>query len=250
MGEPKQSIWEHLADLRKRLIWSILGLAVTCGVGISFTNPVFRYLISELNVLLVKFNGTDLITVGQIGLVQLFLVQFNTGIKLGIAVGIPWVLYQLALFIIPALTPAEKKWLYIGLPAAFILFLIGSAFAYIFVVPATMRFFIFITHQTGVPVIFTLNNWIELILNLVIPFGLVFEMPLLVGILARLGILRADMLTRFRKYAILIIFIVAAIISPPTVVDQIFLAIPMMILYEISILIARWIGRKPKAPRE
>ena len=250
MSDAKLSLWEHLADLRKRLVWSIAGLAVTCGIGISVTNPVFRYLIGRLNAILEHYQGQDLITVGQVGLVQLFLVQFNTGIKVGLALGIPWVLYQLALFIIPALTPAEKKWLYIGIPSAVVLFIIGGLFAYFYVVPATIRFFVFIAHQTHVPVLMTLENWMDLILNLVIPFGLVFEMPLLVAILARLGIVRAEWLVRVRKYAILLIFILAAVISPPTVIDQVFLAIPMMALYEVSIIIARLVRRKTKPRAE
>lgn len=247
MIEQKQSLWEHLADLRKRLVWSVVGLAITCAVGISVTQPVFHYLIEHLKALLAAQKGLDLVTVTQVGLVELFLTQFNTGVKLGIAIGIPWVLYQVSLFVLPALKPSEKKWLYVMLPTALALFLLGGLFAFFFVLPPTIRFFVFIAHQTAVPVLMTLDKWMDLIFNLVIPFGLVFELPLVVGILARIGVLRAEILVKVRKYAILVIFILAAIIAPPTVIDQVFLAIPMMALYEVSIIVARLVRRKPKA---
>lgn len=246
----KQSLFEHLAELRKRLIYAILGLAVGAGVGLYFSERLFRFLMDRLNFIL-EYPGSfgiihfstqslsNLVTLTQVGIVDLFLVQFNMGVIVGLVLALPWVLYQLALFVMPALSKQERKWLYVLVPGALVMFVVGALFAWYLVLPPTLVFFVHFAQRSDVKLLVGPNHWIDLITHLLVPFGLIFELPLVVGILAKIGVITAEFLRRVRKYAILVIFVLAAVIAPPTVIDQVFLAIPMMALYEVSIWIAK-----------
>jgi sec-independent protein translocase protein TatC len=173
-----------------------------------------------------------------------FMAEFRLAILAGLVLAFPVVLYQVVAFILPALMPPERRLLYIGLPFATVLFLGGWAFGWFVVVPLTKVFFLDLAAGLSVQPTITPQGYLDFVLDLCNPLGLAFEMPLLVLILSRIGLVSAQFLARIRKYAFLIILIIAAILSPPDVVSMTIFFVPLYGLYEFSILLARVAGKK------
>lgn len=231
--EKKATVTEHLEELRRRILYAAVALLLGIGVGWSLSGHVLRRITSDFDLVLV-----------QIGITEVFMTQFRIGVIIGLAVALPLILYQIAAFVVPGLTRGERALFYLFLPVALLLFLVGAAFAYLVVIPFTMRFFLEWAANQGFDVILPPMKVIDFVMGLVLPMGFVFEMPLLVAVFARLGVISARLLGRFRKYAVLLIFIMAAVLTPPDPVSQLLLAAPMLLLYEASILVARVAGKK------
>ncbi|MDI3299253.1 MAG: twin-arginine translocase subunit TatC [Bacillota bacterium] len=234
-GELQLTVLEHLEELRRRLV--IMAIAAVAGaVGGWFVAP------SGIAFLL---RPARLLHVQMIYLTpsELFWVYLRVGVILGLIAVSPVLLYQLGAFVWPGLRPQERRMVVLILPAVLLLFLAGSAFAYFVIIPYVLRFFLSLSFP-GVRPTLSVQSVLGFILNLIWPFGLVFEWPAAVAGLAAIGLLTAERLAKARRYAILLIFIVAAIITPPDPVSQIVTAIPMLALYEASVWIARLVGRR------
>lgn len=235
-GDRPAPVMEHLEELRRRIIWSLLAVALGTAVGWVFVLDLFRTLVRHSPLPLQSF-----------GPAEVFVVQFRMGAVAGLVLASPVVLYQIIAFVLPALTTAERRWLFSLLPATLVLFVLGVLFGYFVLLPASLRFFLYVAQVSGTPVIFTVKQYFDLIIKLTVPLGLVFELPVVVWLLAQLGIVSAGLLARLRKYAILVIFIVAAVISPGTdVVSQVVMAVPLLILYEASIWVAALVERRKR----
>jgi len=238
----KMSFLEHLDELRKRLIQSIIGLAVGCAIAYIFIGRIFDFIMRPLQQMLPK-GGTLIYTSGA----EPFMLYLKIGFLAGLFISSPWVLWQVWLFIAPGLYSHEKKF---AIPFVFlssVFFILGGLFCHFVAFPWTWKFFISFStnYMTFMPKI---DEAFGLYTKMILGFGLIFEMPTLVFFLARLGIITAQFLLRYFKYAVLVIFIVAAVISPGTdAMSQLIMAVPMLGLYAISIFVA-WMFGKTRRP--
>lgn len=236
-----QSIFEHLSELRKRIMYSLLAIVVTISIAAVFADAMFKLIIQTAKT------GNVPVTLVQYNFADAFMAEFKLAIIAGIVAAFPIVLYQLISFILPALRPPERRILWIGLPFATFLFLGGWAFGWFVVVPLTKQFFLSVSAGAGIQNNITPSGYISFVLDICNPMGIAFELPLLVLILARIGLVTASLLARIRKIAFLAILVLAAILSPPDMISLIIFFIPLYGLYEFSILLARVAGKKPQA---
>ena len=233
MLDQPQSIFDHLTELRRRIIWA--GLSVVGGVVVSmlFSHRLFTWMISTAGVKLIQTHPSDA-----------FLAEFRLAIVAGLIIALPVLLYQLVAFILPALRANERRILWIGLPMATGLFVLGWLFGWFVVIPITKKFFFDIASTAGVESMITPRSYIGFVMGICNPLGLAFELPLVVLILARIGLVSAALLARVRKFAFLAIMILAAILSPPDVISMTIFMVPLYGLYEVSILLARVAGKR------
>jgi sec-independent protein translocase protein TatC len=173
-------------------------------------------------------------------------VVMKVSLASGIILAMPYITFQILMFVLPALTKREKKYIYIIMPWVTLMFVIGVVFGYFVLIPPAINFLLHFGSDIATPQI-TINNYISLISRLLLAVGLVFEMPVVTTFLARIGIVNPKWLADKRKIAIIIIFIVAAIITPTLdPVNQTFIAVPLILLYEMSIWLAKLVYHKKK----
>lgn len=229
----------HLQELRSRLLWSFLAVVVGIGIAVVYADDALILILNSAK------QGREVQLVATT-LAETFMVQFRLAIYGGLVLASPVVLYQLLAFIVPGLHPNERRLLRIGLPASVLLFIGGWAFGWFVAVPVTKTLFFDISAGVGVTQFITPQNYLNFVLGLCNPLGLSFQTPLLVFIVARLGIVTARFLGRIRKYALLLLLVLAAVLSPPDVVSMTVFFVPLYGLYEISILVARFAAPKVK----
>lgn len=170
---------------------------------------------------------------------ELFTSYLKLSFVLGLVLASPFILWQVWGFIQPGLTEEEGKSALSAIVAGFVFFLLGALFCFLVVLPITLQFFYNFNGSTQISASISFNNYMNFVLGMLVAFGAVFEMPVLSFLLARLGLLKPEWLVAARKYAILAVFIVAAVITPPDVVSQLMTAVPMLGLYELSIFVSR-----------
>lgn len=238
MLDKQQSIVEHLQELRQRIVRSLLALVVCVGVAVVFAHQAFTYIMSTAKI------GDEPLKLQQINISDTFLTEFRLAIIGGLVLAFPFILYQLVAFVIPALHPNERRLLYVGLPFATLLFVGGWSFGWFVVVPLTKGFFVNVANTAGIESAITPSSYISFVLGICNPLGIAFELPLVVLILARIGLVTAAFLARIRKFAFLAIMILAALLSPPDVISMSIFLVPLYGLYEISIILARFAGKK------
>lgn len=232
---------EHLSELRKRLTKCVIVIGIAFIACYSISDILFHYL--ALPLITVMPADTKLIFTS---VPEGFFVYLKVAFVAALFITSPYIFYQIWLFISPGLYDEEKKYI---LPlsicsAAF--FLGGAAFCYFFVFPFIFVFFMSYSTATIVAMP-SLSNYLSFSLKMLVAFGLIFEMPLFAFFLGKMNIITAEKMRSIRKYAILVVFIVAAILTPPDVFSQILMAIPMLILYELSIwVVALSAGHKEK----
>jgi sec-independent protein translocase protein TatC len=229
----RMSFLEHLDELRKRLIAMIAGLVVGCIVSFIFLDPIFNFIVEPMKKMLPE--GNHLITTES---TEFFMLWIKVGLLSGLLVATPWVLYQVWLFVAPGLYSHEKRFAIPFVLFASTFFFGGAAFAHYIAFPVTWMFFI---KFQGDFVMFLprLGSAFSLYVKMLLGFGVIFQMPVLVFALARMGVVSGKFLLRNFKYATLIIFILGAVLSPGgDIASQLMMAGPMMVLYLLSIGIA------------
>ena len=229
----------HLEELRRRLIIAFIAVAVGFVAAYGFKEQLFEVLVRPLK--LVMAEGDTLIFTN---LPEAFFTYLKVAFLTGIGLASPVIIYQFWMFVAPGLYEKEKRLL---LPIVFLstLFFVGGAlFGYFIVFPLGFEFFLGFATETIRPMP-SMKEYLGFAAKLLLAFGIVFELPLVITFMAKLGLVTVPFLKRNRKYAILIFFAGAAILTPPDVVTQIMMALPLMLLYEISIIGARIFGRKP-----
>lgn len=239
-GDSKLTLVDHLSELRKRLIISILAIIVGAVLCFNFIDTIVELLIHPAGDL-------DFIYLSP---PELFMAYIKISLVLGLIIALPVVLFQIWMFVQPGLKVTERRLALFILMAGIIFFLLGVIFSYFAVVPMTIKFFLEISIDNIRP-LFSFNNYVGFISSIILSFGLVFELPLVVVLLTQLGFTTPSMLKRSRKFVVLGVFIIAAILTPPDVVSQTLMAIPMLILFEVSIIISTVIyKRKLKSKKE
>ena len=237
----KMPFTQHLEELRHRLI--ICAVAVGIGFLISyfFKEKIFEVLIRPLIEALPEDQGQTLIYTAPH---EAFLTYLKVSFLAGVGLAVPVILFQFWRFIAPGLYENEKRYMYPIVFLSSFFFLGGALFGYFIVFPYGFQFFASFANDYIAPMIST-KEFLSFAVRLLIAFGLVFELPLVTFFLAKLGLISSTFLRRQRKYAILLIFIVAAILTPSDVFTQMLMALPLLILYEMSVWIAHFFGRKP-----
>jgi sec-independent protein translocase protein TatC len=234
----KMSFLEHLDELRQRLIKALLAVLVGFLIAIAFINPIFDFVMAPLQAILPA--GGKLIYTEP---TEAFMLYMKMAALVGLMIALPVVLWQVWAFIAPGLYAHEKRFAIPFVMMSTIFFIGGALFSHYVVFPAMWRFFASFSTET-VEFAPRIEPVFSLYVRMALGMGAVFEMPTLVMFLARVGLVTPMFLIRHTKYAILIIFVVAAVVTPsPDVVSQFLLALPMFVLYAFSIFVA-WVFQK------
>ena len=222
-------IMAHLEELRQRLIKAALALVITTAISFVFAEQIIEVLKQPMgDARLVFLKPTDSIS----NFMKVSLIS-------GATLAMPVIVYQFFRFLAPGLTKQEKRYLLLIAPGATISFLVGAAFAYFIMLRATVRFLYDFLQEVAEP-FWSLDTYLSLVTRMIFWVGMSFEMPLIIFFLAKLGVISADTLARNRKYAIVIIAIVAAVVTPtPDPVTMGLVMLPLVVLYEIAIFLAR-----------
>jgi sec-independent protein translocase protein TatC len=235
--DDKMPFMEHLGELRVRIMRSLYGVLAGAAISLPFSQWIVDWLARPVTRL-----GYDLVFTAP---AEAFWVQMKVGIFGGLFLGAPVVLWQVWSFVSPGLHQREKKYAAPFVIIGSLMFLAGGAFALFVVTPYALNFLLGYAREGLRPMI-TIQNHIDFLLKFTLAFGLVFELPLALTLLARMGVVTARSLARHRKYAILGAFVAAAILTPtPDAFNQALMAGPLIILYEVGIVAARIFGRRP-----
>ena len=226
------SILAHLEELRWRLIRSIIAVIVCSGICYYFIEDIMAFISQP---------------VGKLYYLQpseAFFTYLKVSICCGFILALPIVFYQLWCFVLPALTIKERYIAAVIVPSSVILFLSGLAFSFFLVMPAALKFFGGFGSESLLPM-FSVARYFDFLFSFILPFGFVFELPLVVVIAAKLGLLSSKFLGEKQRYVIFFSFVIGAIVTPtPDIFTQSMIALPMIVLYELSYLIVRFILRK------
>ena len=240
MGQDKKlSITEHLLELRSRLIKSVIALGVCIGISIPLAHYVFDILKS-------RAPGIDLVF---IDVTEMLGTYMKVVFYCGIALSLPYLIYQLVRFLSPAMTGKEKRYLYFSMPLVVLLFVAGVCFAYFIFLPPALNILLHFGGDIARPMI-DVSSYVSVLVRLLLAVGLVFEIPVVITLLAKLGVVSPQKLAKGRKWAVLAAFVLGAIITPTVdPVNQTLIAAPIIVLYELSIWLAKLVyPRKASAP--
>lgn len=223
---------EHLTDLRRRLLIVAVALVLSVLTCFLFVDHIYQLLASR--------SGEKLAILGPGDILSIYVKLSAVG---GIAFTIPIAAYQAWKFVVPALQERERKIALMYIPALFLLFLLGLSFAYLILFPMMYHFVLGLSNG-NFDLVITANDYFTFMLNLCLPFGLLFELPVVVLFLSHLGILNPHRLAKMRKPAYLVLSVISITITPPDFLSDIMVIVPLIVLYEISISISRVIHRK------
>lgn len=240
MDEKKQPLTSHLQELRKRLIFSFIAVVGGFIICYAFSKDLFDILCKPL--LKVMPSGGSLIFTS---VAEAFFTYMKVAFIAGFILTSPFVLFQVWAFVAPGLYRNEKRYVIPFVAAGSFFFALGILFAYFVAIPVGFKFLLGYATDFIKPMP-SMKEYLSFSIKFLLAFGLVFEFPVVLVLLARIGVVDAKMLARHRKYAILLIFIFAAVMTPPDVISQLLMAIPLMGLYELSIILSKIFGKKAK----
>jgi sec-independent protein translocase protein TatC len=236
MNEASMSFIEHLAELRARLVKGLIAVAVFTVIGYIFRTPILDILRKPLG---------ESVPLHALDIFEPFFASLRIAAYTGLFFGLPFLIYQILMFCLPGLKPNEKRVVLGGLSAGIILLYAGIVFAYFLILPLLIpqlaQFF-----SDGVEQTFSIKVYIDRIFRFIIAFGLGFQLPIILIILVRLGVVSVEGLRKHRKYMIVGLFAIAAVLTPPDLISQVVLAVPLLALYEISIWVSVLLGRKDR----
>ena len=257
MAEPEEDtiddkpmpLLEHLVELRKRLMWALLSFVIAFAVCYYFSKQIYMFLAQPLADILQEKTGQERRMIFT-ALTEAFFTYLKVAMFGAAFISFPIAASQLWLFVAPGLYRSEKRALLPFLAATPVLFLLGASLAYYFIFPLAWRFFLsFEVPATAgnlpIQLEAKVSEYLGLVMKLIFAFGIAFEMPVALTLLAKVGIISAAGLRKHRRYAYVGMFVIAAVLTPPDIISQLGLAIPLLGLYEISVLMAAWVQPKP-----
>lgn len=243
-SDEKQPFMSHLEELRKRLIVCAITVGVGFVIAYIFSEHLFQLLILPLKEVMPE--GGQLIFTN---LPEMFFAYLKVAFIAGILASAPLIFYQIWLFVAPGLYRKEKKYLIPFVVSSTFLFVGGALFGYFVVFPFGFKFFIGFANEY-VKALPSVKQYLSFSIKLLFAFGVVFELPVVIFFLAKIGVVTPELLRKKRKYAILLTFALAAILTPPDVITQCMMAVPLIVLYEIGILVAILARKKKQEDRE
>ena len=237
------SLGDHLEELRARLIYALAGIVICAILGFCFG----RQIISRIEAPYIDVMGPEA-RLQTLAPADGFVSYIKISLITGLIVSSPWVFYHLWMFIVAGLYPHEKRYVYLAAPFSAMLFISGAVFFITIIAPITLSFLVkFNEKMLGANSMFTFQNYISFITHLMLVFGLAFQTPTAIFFLNRTGLVSLKALTNARKYVVLIVVIVAAMVTPPDPISQITLAIPLYLLFELGIFLSYMASRKKTA---
>jgi len=230
MEDKELHLVDHLEELRKRIIISVVAFIVFFIVGFIYVDDIYKWFVGSTKLLV-------------LGPSDIMWIYFMLAGVVALAGTIPVLALQIWLFVRPALRPNERKITVTYIPALFILFVMGLAFGYFVIFPMVLNFLVSIGQDMFVTN-FTAERYFSFILNMTLPFGVLFELPVVVMFLTSLGIINPFVLAKIRKYAYFVLIIIAVVITPPDFMSDFVVTIPLLLLYEVSINLSKFVYRK------
>jgi len=230
----KLTILGHLSEIRRRLIWCVIAVVITTAISFVFARYIFDILIKPAGEI-------NLIYVEMTEMIGTYMIVCLTS---GIILAMPFIIIQFLLFVSPALTRKEKKYVYIIIPCIGMMFIAGVVFGYFVLIPPGVNFLTTFGSDIATPQI-KIGNYVSVVTRLLLAIGLVFEIPVITTFLTRVGIITPKWLANKRKPAVILAFILAALITPTfDPVNQLLVAAPLIILFEVSIWLAKLVQRR------
>ena len=232
MEDKELHLTDHLEELRKRLIITVIAFMVFFIVGFIYVEDIYKWFVRDLDIKLMVLGPSDIMW-----------IYFTLATVVAIACTIPVLAIQIWAFVKPALMPKERKITLSYIPALFFLFILGLVFGYFVIFPMVLKFLVdmggdmFVTN-------FTAERYFQFIMNMTLPFGVLFELPVVVMFLTSLGIINHFVLTKIRKYAYFVLIIIAVVITPPDFMSDFVVTLPLLFLYEVSINLSKIVYRK------
>jgi len=238
--DDKKPFMGHLEELRSRLVVCAIAVGVSFFVTYFFSERLFRILVAPL--IKVMPAGEKLV---YTGLPEMFMVYIKVALIAAVLLAAPVIFYEMWMFVAPGLYQKEKRFMLPFVIASTLLFVGGSLFGYLIVFPLGFQFFMGFSNEF-VRALPSVGQYFSFSVKLLFAFGIVFELPVVIFFLTKMGVVTPEFLAKKRKYAILIAFVVAAILTPPDVMTQFMMAVPLIVLYEVGVLVSRMARKKVK----
>jgi sec-independent protein translocase protein TatC len=253
--ELHMSFWGHLEELRKRITWSIIWISVGFGVCFNYSEDILKLLMWPMNVKLTIQAGFPFVVnipneiqqkLHYTTLIEPFWTHLKIALIAGLFLAFPLVMHQIWKFIAPGLLQKERRYAGYFVFFSTLFFAIGVVFCFCLLLPFAIPFLLSYKTENLIAII-KIGDYIDFVLKFLLACGIVFELPLVIVLLSKMGIVSPDWLAKYRKYAFLASFILGAILTPtPDVFNQTLISIPIYLLYEVGILFARLFGKKKK----
>lgn len=241
MRQDEMSVIEHITELRKRLVIVVVFFFLAVIAGFLLSGPIIKYLQHT--------DEAKSITLNAFNLTDPLMVYMKFAFIIAFVITSPIILYQLWSFVSPGLYEKERKVTLSYIPISVFLFLLGLSFSYFILFPFVIDFMERMSNNLDVNQVIGINEYFSFLIQLTLPFGLLFQLPVVIMFLTRLGIVTPMFLSKVRKYAYFVLLVIAALITPPELASHLMVSIPLFVLYEISIWVSRVTYRKSQKLR-